>query len=302
MGRSRRAAPPASTRAICTSSTSPASGGASTRPTAASVSSTSARLVPSASSVPALRRARLPRRRIPPELRDQRARLHLHLEPAAGPDFSTMPPVASRISERHHGVASSTRTPPPWSIRRARELLRFDKPQFNHNGGACSSHPPTAALTSAWERRRDDQTVSPSSAARSSGTDRTATAEPRGASSADPPHRSSRQQLRERQLRHPRDNLVGTPAPPARSGRSGFRIRSASPSTPCCITSGSATSARTTWRRSTSSAAATAAGTPRRGLFFRPNGTDAGYVSKIDQRPADLIDPVAQYDHDEGSR
>lgn len=37
------------------------------------------------------------------------------------------------------------------------------------------------------------------------------------------------------------------------------------------------------------------------GFFFRPDGTDAGYVSKIGQGvPPGLIDPVAQYDHDEG--
>ncbi len=37
------------------------------------------------------------------------------------------------------------------------------------------------------------------------------------------------------------------------------------------------------------------------GFFFRPNGTDAGYVSKDDPGvPLGLIDPVAQYDHDEG--
>jgi glucose/arabinose dehydrogenase len=37
------------------------------------------------------------------------------------------------------------------------------------------------------------------------------------------------------------------------------------------------------------------------GFFFRPNGTDAGYVSKIDLGvPPGLIDPVAQYDHGEG--
>ncbi len=37
------------------------------------------------------------------------------------------------------------------------------------------------------------------------------------------------------------------------------------------------------------------------GFFFKPNGTDAGYVSKIDPGvPPGLIDPVAQYDHDEG--
>ncbi len=36
-------------------------------------------------------------------------------------------------------------------------------------------------------------------------------------------------------------------------------------------------------------------------FFFRPNGTGAGYVSKIDQGvPGGLVDPVAQYDHDEG--
>jgi hypothetical protein len=37
-------------------------------------------------------------------------------------------------------------------------------------------------------------------------------------------------------------------------------------------------------------------------FFFRPNGTGAGYVSDIDPGglPAGLRDPVAQYDHDDG--
>lgn len=38
-------------------------------------------------------------------------------------------------------------------------------------------------------------------------------------------------------------------------------------------------------------------------FFFDPNGTSAGYVSPIPDRPfpADLVDPVAEYDHDDGS-
>jgi hypothetical protein len=37
------------------------------------------------------------------------------------------------------------------------------------------------------------------------------------------------------------------------------------------------------------------------GFFFQPNGTGAGYVTKIGPGvPATLVDPVAQYDHDEG--
>jgi glucose/arabinose dehydrogenase len=36
-------------------------------------------------------------------------------------------------------------------------------------------------------------------------------------------------------------------------------------------------------------------------FFFGPNGTDAGFVTKVNPGvPRGLIDPIAEYDHDEG--
>ncbi len=232
-------------------------------------------------------------------------------EPATpAPDFSTMPPMTSPdhqsvITEWHvinPGNAASVVDPSS-----ARELLRFDKPQFNHNGGALQFSPADGKLyiSIGDGGGADDQDGQPfiggpvvghgpngNGQNLASVLGKILRIDPLGNNSANGNYGI------------PADNpFVGTPGAVGEVWAYGFR-------NPFRFTFDSVL--HHLWvgdvgQNDVEEVDIVLGGgnygwhLKEGGFFFRPNGTDAGYVSKIDQGvPPGLIDPVAQYDHDEG--
>ncbi len=233
-------------------------------------------------------------------------------EPVAGPaDFSTMPALTTAD---HQAVITEWHVPTPADPNAvvdplsAREVLRIDEPQFNHNGGALQVSPTDGYLYISLGDggAADDEDGQPFIGGPAVGHGPTGNAQnlanplgkllridPLGTNAA-----NGRYGI-------PADNpFVGTPGALGEIWAYGFR-----------------NPYRFSFDRVTGELYVGDVGQNdveevdivRRGgnygwrykegeLFFRPNGTDAGYVSKTDPGgvPTTLLDPVAQYDHSEG--
>ncbi len=232
-------------------------------------------------------------------------------QPTDGPaDFSTLPPMTP---PDHQSVVTEWHVPNPTDPASvvdplsAREILRIDEPQFNHNGGALQFSPSDGLLYLSLGDGggADDQDGQPFIGGPVVGHGATGNGQnlgvvlgkilridPLGSNAANGKYGV------------PADNpFVGTTGALDEIWAYGFR-------NPFRFTFDSATAhlfvgdvgqndveevdvvvrgGNYGWRYKEG------------GFFFRPNGADAGYVSKIDPGvPPGLIDPVAQYDHGEG--
>ncbi|MEO6027452.1 MAG: choice-of-anchor V domain-containing protein [Candidatus Binatia bacterium] len=233
-------------------------------------------------------------------------------EPVAGPaDFSTMPPLTTAD---HQAVITAWHVPTPTDPNAvvdplsAREVLRIDEPQFNHNGGALQMSPLDGYLYISLGDggAADDEDGQPFIGGPSVGHGPTGNAQnlanPLGKLLRIDPLGTNAANGR---YGVPADNpFVGTPGALGEIWAYGFR-----------------NPYRFSFDRVTGELYVGDVGQNdveeidlvRRGgnygwrykegeFFFRPNGTGAGYVSKTDPGgvPTTLLDPVAQYDHSEG--
>ncbi len=232
-------------------------------------------------------------------------------EPATpNPDFSTMPPMTSPdcqsvVTEWH--VINPTDSSAVVDTGSAREVLRFDKPQFNHNGGDLHFGPVDNYLyvstgDGGGADDQDDQpfigppTVGhgPNGNGQNRGVilGKILRIDPRGNNSANGEYGI------------PADNpFVGMPGTLGEIWAYGFR----NPHRYSFDVPTGALYVGDVGQNDVEEVDVVVKGgnygwrLKEGGFFFRPNGPAAGYVSKIDQGvPADLIDPVAQYDHGEG--
>jgi len=231
-------------------------------------------------------------------------------EPLNGPaDFSTMPPLTTPNCQ---SVVTEWRVPDPTDPASvvdpmsARVLLRIDKPQFNHNGGALNFGPDDMLYVAVGDGGgADDQDGEPfidgptvGHGPNGNGQD---PSNPLGAILRIDPNGSDSA-----------NGQYGIPGDNPFVGRPGF------------IGEIFAYGLRNPWRNSfdpvTGALYAADVGQNkieevdviRRGgnygwrlkegrFFFGPNGPDPGFVTKVNPSvPAGLIDPIAQYDHDEG--
>ena len=223
-------------------------------------------------------------------------------EPVSGPaDFSTMPAGETANSQ---SVVREWRVPDP---KRAtsivdpastRVLLTIDQPQFNHNAGALVFGKDDHLYVAVGDGgAADDQ--GPGHAPGGNGQDlsegnvlgKILRIDPLGSSSENG------------QYGVPSSNpFVGEPAPDeiyAYGFRNPFRM-SVDQRTGELI---AADVGQVTSKRSTSSSlGATTAGRVKEGSFlFDMNGDDPGFASSFSPgQPAGMIDPIAEYDHDEG--
>ena len=232
-------------------------------------------------------------------------------EPAtAAPDFSTMPPG---VAPDHQSVVSEWHVPSPSSPESvvdpasAREILRIDQPQFNHNGGALQFGPDGLLYIALGDGGgADDQDGQPfiggpvvghgaNGNAQNLGTvlGKILRIDPQGTGAA-----NGRYGI-------PADNpFVGVPGALAEIWayglRNPFRIGFDAARPHLYVGDVGQNDVEEVnvvlaggnygWRH-------------KEGRFhFRPNGPEAGYVSRKKPKglPADFVDPVAQYDRDEG--
>jgi hypothetical protein len=235
-------------------------------------------------------------------------------QPVAGAaDFSTMPPATTAD---HQSVVTEWHVNDPANpdsvvdTGSARELLRIDKPQFNHNGGALQFSPVDHRLyvSIGDGGGADDQDDQPFIGGPTVGHGATGNGQNLGSALGkilriDPTGNDSANG----RYGIPADNpFLGVPGAVGEIWAYGFR-------NPFRFTFQPGTSqiwmGDVGWNTWEELNRVPVDGAVRNygwhfkegGFFFRPNGTDAGYVSKIDQGvPASLVDPVAQYDHDEG--
>jgi glucose/arabinose dehydrogenase len=222
-------------------------------------------------------------------------------EPAdAPPDFTTLPtgtPANSQtviLEWQVQAPGDPTSVVDPAS---ARELLRIDKPQFNHNGGAVAFGPDGYLYISLGDGGAgDDQ--GPGHASQGNGQDASnilgslLRIDPLGNNSANGKYGI------------PADNpFVSDPARLDEIWAYGFR-------NPFRFSFDTATG--TLWAGDVGQNDIEEVDVVVKGgnygwrlkegtFLFEPNGTAAGFVTADSPgSPADLIDPVAQYDHDEG--
>jgi glucose/arabinose dehydrogenase len=232
-------------------------------------------------------------------------------EPATpNPDFSTMPPMTapdcqSVITEWH--VINPTDPDATVDPSSARELLRFDKPQFNHNGGALRFAPsdPRLYISIGDGGGADDQDGQPFFNGPVVGHGPNGNGQNLGSVLGkilriDPLGNNSANGNYGIPADNPFVGMAGALGEIWAYGfRNPYRFTFDSESQQLYVGDVGQNDVEEVdvvmkggnygWRLKEG------------GFFFKPNGTEAGYVSKIDPGvPADLIDPVAQYDHGEG--
>ncbi len=230
-------------------------------------------------------------------------------EPVNGPaDFSTMPPSTTALNQT---VIAEWHVPNPGNplsvvdVGSRRELLRIDKPQFNHNGGTLAFGPDGLLYISLGDGGgADDQDGQPFIGGPTVGHGPNGNGQNTGAALGkilriDPQGSNSANG----KYGDPGSNpFVGQPGLDeiyAYGLRNPYRFSFDSATGQMYIADVGQNSleeidlgalgANYGWRHKEGS------------FFFDPNGTGAGFVTNVDPGvPPGLIDPIAEYDHDEG--